>query len=353
MVIFYMFKYTSFFIFFVCLFGYSQTGGTNTLSFLNTSANARQTALGGKILTLLGNVDQPKWNPATINLDLDRNISVNYTSYLADISIGSVSYAQRFSRYSQTFHSNITYVNYGTLIAADTEGNETGTFNASDIAISLGYSYQIPTTNIHVGGNLKFIHGAIANFSTNAFALDFGAIYYHSSKPYIFSLVLRNIGTQLTSFNGEIEKLPFEIAIGGSYLLENVPIRGYVTIDNLQKWNISTSNPSNNSIDLDGNVTKEDISFIDNAFRHVIIGAELFPKRAINLRVGYNFRRSRELQLQNVRTFGGVSFGFGLRMNKVKLNYAYSQFHSASNVSTFGISIDLNKGRLLRNSTKH
>lgn len=333
-----------------CLFflniSHSQVGGTSVFSFLNTATNARQSALGGKVLTLVDDVDQPIWNPATINLDLDRKLSVNYTSYLADISVGSISYAHRFSRYSRTVHSNITYVNYGTLIQADTEGNETGTFGASDIALSLGYAYRIPSTNIHIGANLRLINSSIANFSSFGVSGDFGAIYYNESKPYIFSLVLRNIGTQITSFNGEREKLPFEIAVGASYLLENVPLRWYATFDNLQKWNVSVANPSNQTSDLDGNVTQENISFINNLFRHFIIGAELFPKRAFNLRIGYNFRRGKELQLQNIRSFGGISFGFGLRMNKVKLNYSYSRFHTASNVSTFGIAIDLNRGRI-------
>lgn len=348
-----MLKFIKLVLFFLCIHISAQIGGTNTFSFLNTSANARQTALGGKILTLVDDVDQPKWNPATINLDLDRRLSVNYTSYLADISIGSVSYAHRFSRYSKTIHSNITYINYGTLIAANEEGNETGTFGASDIALSLGYAYQIPSTNIHIGANGKLIHSSIANFSSTAVALDLGMIYYNSEKPYIFSIVLRNIGTQLSSFDGTTEKLPFEIAIGASYLLENVPLRWYATVDNLQQWNVSSSNPSNQTSDLDGNITEENISFLDNAFRHVIIGAELFPKRAINLRVGYNFRRGKELQLQNVRSFGGISFGFGLRMNKVKLNYAYSRFHSAANVSTFGLTINLDRENSRNISTKY
>ncbi|TCI85248.1 type IX secretion system protein PorQ [Tenacibaculum sp. M341] len=344
------------YIYFLIFFPFiiqAQTGGTNAFSFLNTSTNARQTALGGKIFTLVDDVDQPKWNPASINLDIDRKLSVNYTGYLADISIGSVSYAHRFSRYSKTIHSNITYLNYGTLIAADADGTETGTFNASDIALSVGYAYQIPNTDIHVGANFKFIYSTIASFSSTGIAGDLGIMYYTPHKPYIFSLVLRNIGTQLSSFNGTSEKLPFEIALGASYMLENVPIRGYLTIDNLQKWNVSVPNPSNSTSDLDGNTTEENISFLNNAFRHVIIGAELFPKRAINLRVGYNFRRGSELQLQNVRTFGGISFGFGLRMNKIKINYAYSKFHFASDVSTFGISIDLNKERSLDNKTKY
>ncbi|CAL2061677.1 type IX secretion system protein PorQ [Tenacibaculum sp. 190524A05c] len=336
-------KITSILFFFVVTNSVSQVAGRNVFSFLNTATDARQIALGGKVLTLVDDVDQPKWNPATINLDLDRRLSVNYTSYLADISIGSISYAHRFSRYSRTIHSNITYINYGTLIQADEEGNETGTFGASDVALSAGYSYQIPNTSIHVGANARLIYSSIANFSSSAFTVDLGAVYYNIEKPYIFSLVLRNIGMQLSTFNGTSEKIPFEIAIGASYLLENVPLRWYATVDNLQQWNISAANPSNATSDLDGNVTEEEISFLDNAFRHVIIGAELFPKRAINLRVGYNFRRGKELQVQNVRTFGGISFGFGLRMNKVKLNYAYSRYHSASNVSTFGISINFDK----------
>ena len=336
-------KITSILFFFVVIHTIAQVAGTSSFSFLNTATDARQIALGGKILTLVDDVDQPKWNPAVINIDLDRRLSVNYTSYLADISIGSVSYAHRFNRHSPTFHSNITYVNYGTLIQADEEGNETGTFGASDVALSAGYAYQIPNSSISIGANARLIYSSIANFSSSAFTVDLGAVYYNIEKPYIFSLVLRNIGTQITTFNGVSEKIPFEIAIGASYMLENVPFRLYGTIDNLQQWNISVANPSNSISDLEGNVTEEEISFLDNAFRHVIIGAELFPKRAVNLRIGYNFRRGKELQVQNVRTFGGISFGFGLRMNKVKLNYAYSRFRSASNVSTFGLTIDFNK----------
>ena len=59
--------------------------------------------------------------------------------------------------------------------------------------------------------------------------------------------------------------------------------------------------------------------------------------------MGYNFRRAAELKLQNVRTFGGISFGFGIQMNRLKFNYAYSKFHSASNASTFSLEIDLDK----------
>ena len=94
---------------------------------------------------------------------------------------------------------------------------------------------------------------------------------------------------------------------------------------------------------MDGTITEEKISFLDNATRHMSIGAELFSKSAINLRFGYNVRRGKELQIQNLRTFGGLSFGFGLKIKKIKINYAFSKYHFATNTSTFSLEIDLNR----------
>lgn len=323
----------------------AQVGGEEVFKFLNVSTSARQVALGGEVLTVMDDVSQPIWNPATINVELDKKLAVNYTSYLSGINIGSVSYAQMINRRFGTIHGSIKYLNYGTLIGADENGNETGTFKASDIALSVGYAYNIPWTDFFIGANLKLISSSIANFSSSGVAADFGLLYYSEYKPYVFTAVIRNIGTQLSTYNGTSERLPLEVAIGASYKLEHVPLRWYLTVNNLQKWNVAVPNPSNGTSDLDGNTTPENISFLNNMFRHFVVGAELFPESVINLRLGYNFRRGQELQLQNVRTFGGISFGFGLKMNRIKFNYAYSKIHLATNTSTFSLQIDLDKKR--------
>ena len=153
----------------------------------------------------------------------------------------------------------------------------------------------------------------------------------------------RNIGTQIQTFDGTKEKFPFKVAIGGSYKLRYVPLKWHLTLDNLQQWNLAVPNPSNATSDLEGNITNENISFFTNAIRHLVIGAELFPDSPINLRAGYNFRRSSELKLQNARTFSGISFGFGIKMNKLRFNYAFSKYHAATNASTFSLQFDLDK----------
>jgi hypothetical protein len=321
----------------------SQVGGENVYQFLNLSTSARQIALGGEILTLIDDVNQPIWNPSVINDEMDNQLSVNYSSYLSGINIGSLSYARQISRRFGTLHGSIKYLDYGTLIGADEQGNEVGNFNANDLAFSIGYAINLPWTNFFLGANIKLINSNISNFTSTGFASDFAILYYSPYKSYSFTIVARNIGSQIKTFNGTSESLPFKVALGGSYKLEYVPLKWYFTLDNLQKWDISVVNPSAQTTDLQGNVTSEQIGFVGNALRHFVIGAELFPESLINLRMGYNFRRAAELQLQNIRTFGGVSFGFGIKMNNLKFNYAYSKFHSAANASTFSLEIDLNR----------
>ncbi|WP_254712533.1 type IX secretion system protein PorQ [Polaribacter pectinis] len=320
-----------------------QVGGENVYQFLNVSTSARQIALGGEILTLLDDVNQPTWNPSVISEEIDNKLSINYSSYLAGINMGSLNYAKTISRRFGTIHGSIKYLDYGNLIGADENGNETGNFNANDIAISVGYSFNLPWTNFYMGTNIKLINSNISNFTSTGIAADIALLYYNPYKTFNVTLVARNVGTQIKSFNGEIEKLPFKLALGASYKLDHVPLKWHLTIDNLQQWYVSVANPSEQTTDLEGNVTQEETGFIGNTLRHFIIGAELFPESVINLRLGYNFRRAAELKLQNARTFSGISFGFGIQMNKFKFNYAYSKFHSAANTSTFSLQIDLDR----------
>ncbi len=322
---------------------FSQTGGENIFNFLNVPTSARQASLGGKVLTLLDDVNQPLWNPATINLNNDNQLAVNYLNFLTDISYTSLSYAHMLNRNFGLLHGGITYANYGKFIEADVDGIETGTFKAFDIVYSLGYSYKLPFSNLSVGINSKIVNSVIQNYSSFGILADLGVIYANENQPYLFTLVVRNIGYQITTYNGFQERVPLEILLGSSYKVENVPIKWYLTLDNLQKWNVAVPNPSNAITSIDGTVTEEKINFLDNTMRHLVIGAEFFPEGLFNIRLGYNFRRAKELKLDGIRTFAGFTGGFGMQMRRVKLNYAFSKYHPAENTSTFSLLIDLSR----------
>ncbi len=338
-------KYIIRLIFLVSFVSYSQVGGESVYNFLNVPTSARQAALGGKVITLLDDVNQPLWNPSAINLEIDNQFAVNYLNFLTDISYASVSYAHMINRNFGTIHAGITYANFGEFIEADQDGVETGTFKAYDMALSVGYAYQLPFSNFSVGVNAKLINSVIQDYSSFGVVADVGLLYENDNRPYVFTLAVRNIGYQITTFDGTQEKVPLEVLFGASYRLENVPVRWYLTVDNLQKWNVAEPNPSNSTTDLDGTLTPEEISFFDNTMRHMVIGAEFFPEGLFNIRLGYNFRRAKELQLTDIRTFAGFSAGFGVQMRRLKLNYAFTQYHPAENTSTFSLQIDLSSRR--------
>ena len=190
--------------------------------------------------------------------------------------------------------------------------------------------------------NAKFISSTLESYSSFGGAIDLGALYIDDVRQLNFAVVLRNLGTQFTSYSGNKESLPTELMIGVSQQLENVPIRWHITLENMQQWNVAFSNPARAQNSIDGNSTPEKVSIFNNALRHLILGAELFPKKGFNLRVSYNFRRGEELRLLEQRNFSGISLGFGLKMRKYKFDYSYSRYTLASNTSMLGLTINFN-----------
>lgn len=321
---------------------YAQVGGESTYQFLNLVSSPRQAALGGKVLTIVDyDVTQGLYNPATINVDMDNQLALNYTSYLGGIGYGTASYAYTVDRRTRTFHAGITYINYGSFDGYDEDGNSTGTFTGNETALSFGYATQLGYSDFYLGANAKLITSKLEQYSSFGAAVDLGLLYINEDIDFHAALAVRNFGTQITTYAGLKEKLPFEVDFGMSQSLENVPIRWHITLENLQEWPIARPNPARSTSDLSGNQTDEKIGFLGQVMRHSIFGVEVFPERGFNIRLGYNFRRAEELRILEQRNFSGLSAGFSIKMNKMRFSYTHAKYTSAANANFFGLQIDL------------
>ncbi len=320
----------------------AQIGGNSTYQFLNLVNNPRMAALGGKVVT---NYDydpiQAIWNPASINPEMDNQLSLNYTNYIGDINYGTAAYAYMWDRRTQVIHLGVTYMNYGKFDGYDEIGNPTNSFNGNEVAFSVGHARNIPYTDFHIGVNAKLISSKLEQYSSLGGALDIGVMYFLEDWDLNVTAVARNLGTQFTPYHEQYEPLPFEVLLGVSQKLENIPVRWHFTLENMQKWNVAFSNPAREETDLEGNVKQENINFLDNAFRHMILGVELFPDSGFNIRLGYNFRRGEELLIIEKRAFAGLSGGFSIKLNKFRLSYSYAKYSTAANASFFGLNMDL------------
>lgn len=321
---------------------YGQIGGKYVYQFLNLAQSPRQAALGGKTVTVVDyDVNQAFYNPATINQKMSNRLSANYGNYYGEVSYGTAAYAYTWDQHVQTFHAGVNYINYGTFEGRDELGNTTSDFTGSEAALSLGYAYNIPWTDMYIGTNLKLISSTLESYNSWGVATDLGFLYVDEKNDINYGLAVRNLGFQITPYQDVREKLPLSIDAGVSQLLENVPIRWHLTFENLQQWNIAFSNPNRAENTLDGETNEEKVSFFNNALRHVIMGVELFPEKGFNIRLGYNFRRGQELKILDQRSFAGISAGFGLRFGKIKFDYSYSRYTLAASSNLFGLMINL------------
>lgn len=322
-------------------FAFGQIGGNHAYQFLTLVGSPRQAALGGNVITNYdSDVNQPLFNPASINEEMNQRVALNFGKYYGDVSYGTAAYSRTFAN-ERNFHVGISYLNYGSIEGYDELGLNTGTFSGNDLALSLGYAHHIVGTYFHFGTNIKVISSHLDTYSSFGAAADIAGMYTNPETGWNIAMSFRNIGTQLSTYNDVREPLPFDVLIGFSKQLDNVPIRWHFTLDQLQKWEVSFSNPNRSKADLDGTITEEKVSFFNTALRHMSIAAEFFPEKKFNLRLGYNFRKGEEMKILEQRQFAGLSAGFGLQINRFKFDYSYSRYTLAANTSLFGLSMKL------------
>jgi opacity protein-like surface antigen len=83
-------------------------------------------------------------------------------------------------------------------------------------------------------------------------------------------------------------------------------------------------------------------SGVDKFGRHLTLGAEFLLSKNFTVRVSYNFKKGKELALPDVKKANGLSIGFGFKVSKFHLDYAFSKYALTGNSNTFGITTNLN-----------
>ncbi len=332
----YFITFFSIFSIFICNSS-AQNGGTDTYEFLDLTYSARVAALGGSQIAVKDN--DPNFalgNPALLNKGMDNQLTLNYINYFDDINFGYVSYTKHIDSVG-TFNLGVNYVDYGKFTERDAGSNEIGTFNAGEYAIVMGYGRDL-NKYFSVGANLKTIFSNLYQYNSFGVAVDLGATYYKKENGFTASLVLKNMGAQIVTYDGNREPIPFEIQAGISKRLENVPIRLSLTAHSLETPDLTYNSPNKKKNVLFGEEqTKDKNKFLDNMARHAIFGVEFVPSENFNIRLGYNYQRRKELLIEEKTGLVGFSAGFGIRISKFHFSYGWASYHQAGALNSFSI----------------
>lgn len=324
----------------------AQIGGSAAFASLDLPLSARVASLGGKVVSVSDNdINLAFWNPALLNKNTSNQMALSFVDYLADLKYGYAGYAYHVSPKVGTFSAFVTRVDYGKFKETDYTGEVIGEFTASENIFNIGYSRAIDSL-FTIGATSKVIFANYYRYNASGLAFDLAANYNKPSKNFSASLVLRNMGRMLRTFYGHKEKLPFEVEAGMSYKPKHMPFRFTLTLQHLQQWDLTYSDP-NNPVQLVDPLTGDSIkvskfkTFGDKLMRHAVLGGELLLTKNFNLRIGYNYMRRKELLIDTRPGMLGFSFGVGLRIYKFHLSYARSSYHMAGGTNTFTLATNI------------
>jgi hypothetical protein len=317
----------------------AQTGGDNVYEFLNLTHSGLVASLGGSNVSLnTDNLNLAYHNPALLNRAMDKSLALNYVNYFAGIYYGLAMYSMSFPGIGN-FASGITYLNYGSFTEADPSGTITGTFGASEFALSLIFSREVDSL-FSVGINLKPVLSHLEKYTSCGLAFDIGAAYHSRSGLFSAGIAVRNAGLEITTYAGEErERLPFEITGGISQKLAHAPFRFSLTLRHLEKYDLTYQYDDT----IGGNNYFQKSDFFENMMRHAIIGVELIPHKNFYLSAGYNYQRRKELQVESKVSTVGLSWGFGINTSWLNIEFGRARYHLAgsSNHVSFIIRPDL------------
>ncbi|MCH8332007.1 MAG: type IX secretion system protein PorQ [Bacteroidetes bacterium] len=321
----------------------AQIGGVLTYEFMNLPVSARIAALGGQQIGIKENdLNLAYLNPSLYSLETDRQMTFNTSLYFSGINYGYFGFGHQLDKWKTSAGYGVQFIHYGVMEGRDAMGQTTANFVPGEYVVHAGGSRSY--ANYTYGANLKIIHSVLESYTSFGVAMDFAGMVVDSNRDLNATIVVKNIGTQLTTYvPGNREPIPFEIQAGFSKYL---PFRLSVTLHNLQTFDIRYNDPNEApeitfTVDSTEGPPKEKKYIADKLFRHFIFGGEMLLSDNFNIMIGYNHMRRKELTTESLRGLAGFSGGVMIRIKKFRISYSRSWYFVRGGANHFSITTNL------------
>lgn len=337
----------------ITLTGFSQIGGTNTYEFLNFNTSPQTAARGGELVSHPAvDLGGTFTNPALLSVSLRNQTTLNYVDYVSGVKYGYVAYCHGIKdKFTASY--GIHYINYGTFTGADESGVQTGTFQAAEYAFNIAVAMNLDE-RFTVGADIRPIISSLESYNSFGISTDLGVYYLLGEKRSSMALVFRNMGTEIKSYNGTMETLPFEIQFGYTQYLEHAPFNFTITAQHLENWNMSINYDKTNNSEVVSYQNEESSRTLDKiakqAMMHLVFGTEFTPFKNFYLRLGYNYERRQEMKISTRPATAGISWGIGMTIKKLHFSYARATYSLAGASDHISITTDLKSFKKTKNN---
>ena len=326
---------------------FAQYGGSYTYAYLQLPPSARISGLGGLNVSTPGEGDVTLgyMNPALLNAKMDGALSINHAFMPSGVQHGYAAFGKQLGDSQVSMGGGLLYRSYGNFNMTDPAGVVLGKFTASEYAAVWGFGYG--EGKLRYGANAKMLYSRLESYSSFGMAADIGMAYIDTAKLLSMGLVLRNIGTQFKPYISEqYENLPFSIDFGISKRLRHLPVNISFTLHDLQTFDIRYDDP--NAVEetniFSTDTLPDDKKYtVDKIAQHLMVGGEFYFGKNVSVRIGYDHMTRREMAVDTRRGLTGFSLGFGMAINKYRIDYGHEFYSLAGGSHHITIAANLNQ----------
>jgi hypothetical protein len=271
---------------FTMFVGSSLIAGTGASSgdFLKISAYSRGMAMGGAWVAVAEGTGALYYNPAGIGRKGAGELSVSHSELLQDLKLENFSIAYPL-RNGSGIGLGVSYLGYGSIAGYDVSGNATGDVSAYSLLLAIGLSQHI-NGNLSLGVVIKPVFERLGGYSAHTVTTDIGLIA---------DLGQFSFGAQVANWGGSVKFVDDKISLPTAF-------RAGIAYRTLGASSV---------ISLGGSRDGEGLYALSS-------GIEYHYNQNLTLRSGY----SSTLQSQN-NAGDGISFGVGLNMQSIGVDYSY------------------------------
>src|SRR3989339_564389 len=167
--------------------------GSTSADFLNLGIGARAIAMGGAFTGLADDVSAEYWNPAGLSRLTGKQVLTMYDVLFEGMSHVYLGFGSKLIDGSAV-GLQVNYFNTGNMPISDSAGNESGSFTAGDLGISVSYARNL-NKSLSFGGNVKVINENLApGLSGSGYGADIGALYEYTDSMHL-GFTIQNLGT--------------------------------------------------------------------------------------------------------------------------------------------------------------
>lgn len=305
----------------------SQTlGGDAVYNFVKLPMGGQLSALGGKNVSLFSSdLSLVAENPALLRKEHHAFVSASFNRIAPFTNALQGVGAYHHQKSNTSFAVGLLHLLYGQETQTDASGNTLGSFRAYDQMVSVSIA-KIYGKRWHYGASLKLVHSNFGVFRSTGLAADVGLTYNDEGKKLQLGFAAKNMGTQLTTYGGSAEDLPFDLVLGITKQLEKAPLRFSITAQRLHQFDLLYNDTLYNNENF-GATSDEGV--VRKIFSHFVLGTEVLLGDKLVVLAGYNVLRRNELSIKNIAS-GLTGFSYGLQLKLSRLHFYYARSHYQS-----------------------